>query len=231
MKTTLLLWSLLASVLSAGGLNFPEATKEIKAPADAVEIVADFPFTNRSDKTVEIKRYDAGCSCMAVGVEGGKLIYQPGESGVIRAKFDMSNYSGDVEKPIAIWLDGDPEKAPSVTLLVKAHIPEVVRIEPKTVKWDVGSPPVAQTIKLVVEGEDKVHVLSVSNSNENFVKELKTIEDGRSYELVITPKDTSITGLSVFRFETDCRIERHKFKQAFASIRRALPSEAAKPKS
>lgn len=230
MKTTLLLWSLLASMLSAGGLNFPESTKEIKAPADAVEIVADFPFTNSSDKAVEIKRYDAGCSCMAVGVEGGKLIYQPGESGVIRAKFDMSNYSGDVEKPIGIWLDGDPEKAPSVTLLVKAHIPEVVRIEPKTVKWDVGSPAAPQTMKITIEGEDKVHVLSVSNSNENFLKELKTIEDGRSYELVITPKDTSISGLSVFRFETDCKIERHKFKQAFASIRRALPSEASKPK-
>lgn len=230
MKTTFFLWSILASALSAAGLNFAEAVKNLQAPADATEIIADFPFTNDSGKAVEIKRYDAGCSCMAVGVEGGKLIYQPGEGGVIRAKFDMSNYSGDVEKPIGIWLDSDPDKAPSVQLMVKVHIPEVIKIETKTVKWDVGSPPTPQTIKLSVEGDEKVHIVSVTHSNDNFLQELKTIEDGRSYEIVVTPKDTNITGLGVFRIETDCKIERHKYKQAFASIRRALPSEAAKSK-
>jgi hypothetical protein len=227
MKSSLLAWLMLASLLSAAGLSFSENVKELKAPADATEIVADFPFTNSTDKPVEIKRYDAGCSCMAVGVEGGKLIYQPGEGGVIRAKFDMSNYSGDVEKPVGIWLDGDPDKAPSVQLLVKVHIPEVIKIEAKTVKWDVGAPATPQIIKLTVEGDDKVRILSVTHSNENFLQELKTIEDGRRYELIVTPKDTSISGLGVFRIETDCKIERHHFKQAFASIRRPLPSEAA----
>jgi hypothetical protein len=228
MKTTLFLWSILAAALSAAGLDFQESTKAINAPADATEIVADFPFTNKTGKAVEIKRYDAGCACMAVGVAGGKLVYQPGEAGVIRAKFDMSNYSGDVEKSIAIWLDADPESTPSVTLLVKAHIPEVIKIEPKTVKWDVGAPPSPQTIKISVEGEEKINIRSVSNSNENFTIELKTLKEGLSYELVIAPKDSSVSGLGVFRIDTDCKIERHKVKQAFASIRRALPSEAAK---
>ena len=230
MKASLLAWMALSSFLSAAGLTFQEPVKELKAAADATKIVADFPFSNKSAKAVEIKRYDAGCSCVAVGVESGKMVYQPGESGVIRATFDMSNYSGDVEKPVAIWLDNDPEKAPSVQLMVKVHIPEVLRIENKTVKWDVGAPPTPQTIKLVVEGEEKVHILSVTHSNENFLHELKTLEDGRSYEIVVTPKDTGVSGLGVFRIETDCRIERHKYKQAFASIRRALPSDSATAK-
>ncbi len=230
MKFSLLVWATLTSLISAAGLTFPEPVKELKAAADATEIIADFPFSNTSDKAVEIKRYDAGCTCVAVGVESGKLVYQPGESGVVRAKFDMSNYSGDVEKPVGIWLDNDPEKSPSIQLMVKVHIPEVLKIETKTVKWDVGAPPTPQIIKLIVEGDEKIRIVSVTHSNENFLQELKTVEDGRAYELVITPKDTKISGLGVFRIETDCKIERHKFKQAFASIRRALPSEVAPAK-
>lgn len=230
MKTILLSWLALSSLLSAAGLTFPEPVKELKAAADATEIVADFAFSNTSGKVVEIKRYDAGCSCVAVGVESGKLVYQPGESGLVRAKFDMSNYSGDVEKTVGIWLDNDPQNSPSVQLLIKVHIPEVLKIENKTVKWDVGAPPTPQTIRILVEGDEKIHIVSLASSNENFQKELKTVEDGRVYELVITPKDTAISGIGVFRIETDCKIERHKFKQAFASISRSRSSGAAPAK-
>lgn len=230
MKYTLLIWSALASMLSAAGLTFPEPVKELKAAADATEIIADFPFSNKTDKVVEIKRYDAGCSCVAVGVESGKLVYQPGESGVIRAKFDMSNYSGDVEKPVSIWLDNDSEKAPSLRLVVKVHIPEVLKIDSKTVKWDIGGLATPQTIHLTVEGEDPIKVVSVSSSNPNFQHELKVVAEGKSYDLVVKPLDTSAPGLAVFRIETDCKIERHKFKQAFSVIRKPQPGEtAAKP--
>ena len=230
MRMTLLLWTSLATILSAAGLTFPETVKEIRAPADATFITMDFPFTNKSDKAAEIKRYDAGCSCVSAGVESGKLIYQPGESGVIRTQFDMSEFSGDVEKPVYVFLDGDTDKVPSVVLMLKVHIPEVVKIATKTLKWDVGAPATPQTIQMTVEGDDKVNIVSVTGSNPNFLHELKVIEAGRSYELIITPKDTSVSGLGVFRIETDCKIERHKFKQTFASIRRPLPSEALPPK-
>ncbi|MEI7929426.1 MAG: DUF1573 domain-containing protein [Verrucomicrobiales bacterium] len=231
MRLTFLLWASLAPLLPAAGLTFPETVKEINAPADATFITMDFPFANKSDKSVVIKRYDAGCSCVSAGVESGKLIYQPGESGVIRTQFNMSEFSGDVEKPVYVFLEGDTDQVPSVVLTLKVHIPEVVKIATKTLKWEVGAPPTPQTIRMTVEGDDKVNIVAVTGSNSNFLHELKVLEAGRSYELIVTPKDTSVSGLGVFRIETDCKIERHKFKQTFASIRRPLPSEAppAKP--
>lgn len=229
MRFSLLLCSILTSVASAADLTFPETQKDIKAAADATEIIADFPFTNSTAKPVEIKRYNGDCSCVSAAVAGGKLIYQPGEAGVVRVKFDMSNLWGEVDKMAYVFLDNDKENAPSVSLIIHVHIPEVVKVETKTVKWDIGSPATPQTIRLSVEGDEKVHILAVTSSNENFLSELKTIEDGRIYEVMITPKSTEGPGLGVFRIETDCRIERHKYKQAFASISRPLPKPSTEP--
>jgi hypothetical protein len=229
MRISLFLWSVLASVAAAAGLTFPETQKDIKAAADATEVVVDFPFTNSTAKPVEIKRYNGDCSCVSAAVAGGKLIYQPGEEGVVRVKFDMSNLWGEINKMAYVFLDDDKENAPSVSLTIKVHIPEVVKVETKTVKWDIGAAATPQTIRLSVEGEEKVHILSVTSSNENFLSELKAIEDGRVYEVSITPKNTESPGLGIFRFETDCKIERHKYKQAFASISRPIPKPAPEP--
>jgi len=60
-------------IVQAAGLDFPEIRKEIHAPPDVNVVTSEFDFTNHSDKTVTIVKYDAACSCMAVSIKGGKL--------------------------------------------------------------------------------------------------------------------------------------------------------------
>ena len=209
----------IATLAHSAPLKFAETLREVHAPADVKTVTTDFTFTNRSDKPVTISRYESACSCMKVEISDAKLRYAAGESGTIRAEFDMGNFSGEVDKTIAIWLDGDPKDKPSITLTARVHIPVIVNIEPKTVKWSLNGKAKPQTIAIKMKDTKPVRITKVSSSSENFRHELKTISDGKSYELVVTPLDLSSPTLAIFRIETDCTLSKHKTQQAFAVIR------------
>lgn len=228
MKRLIVCLGMVLTSLSYGaGLDFTATFKEINAPSDAKKVSADFEFTNRSNEAVKIAKYDAACSCMAVGIKDGKLEFAPGESGLLRADFEMGNFSGMVDKTVALWLDDDPPEKPSVTLTVRVHIPVLVAIEPKTVKWDVGAAATPQIIRITMNHDEPIRVKAVTSSSQAFRFELKTIDDGKLYELVVTPEEVSTPGLAIMRIETDCVIERHRLQQAFAVVRKAL--NTAKP--
>jgi len=213
--------------IQAAALDFPVVFKEVHAPADAKTVTVDFEFANHSDKPVNVTKYDAACSCISVQIKDGKLRYAPGEAGLIRTEFDMGNFSGSVDKMVAVWLDDDAPDKPSLALTVRVQIPVLVALEPKTLKWDLNGKAEPKTIHIQVNYEKPIRVTSVRSSSEAFKFELKTVEDGRSYDLIVTPTDMQTPGLGVFRIETDCLIPKHRVQQAFATVRK--PSPAAAP--
>jgi len=225
------IWLVLMAMVQAAGLHFPETFKELHATASAKTVSVDFEFTNRSDKPVSIIKYDSSCSCMAVQVRDGKLRYAPGESGLVRTDFDMGNFSGSIDKVVALWLDKDAADKPSVQLKVRVIIPVLVAMEPRTLKWDLNGKADPRTIKITMHHVKPIRVLSVRSSSEAFTCELNTIKDGACYDLVVTPNDTKTPGLSIFRIETDCDIEKHRIQQAFATVRKPVQanSNAATP--
>ncbi|BCU79114.1 hypothetical protein llg_38290 [Luteolibacter sp. LG18] len=210
----------------AGGLSFNETSKVLQAEADAKTVNASFAFTNKGDKEVTIKRIESSCSCLASGPEGKKLSYAPGESGTIQAAFDVAAATGSVEKQIGIWLDGDPEDKPSVQLDLKVTIPEVITIEPKTLKWETGSEVKAQSIVFTVNWREPVRFTGVTTGSTAFTHELKTLVEGKKYELVIKPQATKEPALGVFHLATDCKLEKYQDVMAYAVVRRPLPGEA-----
>jgi hypothetical protein len=139
----------------------------------------------------------------------------------------MGNFSGEVDKVVALWLDKDPADKPSVSLTVRVHIPVLVVVEPKTLKWDLNGKGEAQTIRVNMNHTKPISVVKVVGSSEAFKQELKTVEQGKSYEIVVTPLDVKTPGLAVIRIETDCDIDKHRLQQAFAVVRKPSPSEAA----
>lgn len=220
MRLIVVMLCCLASLAQAG-LDFPETLKEVRADASADKVTADFPFTNQSDKAVTVSHYDSTCSCMSVQITGGKTRYEPGESGVIRTQFDMGNFSGTVDKVVVVWLDDAPEDEPSVTLTVRVHIPVLVAMTPKTLKWEMAGKGEPQTIEIRMNHSEPIKVKSVTGSSEAFGYQLETIEEGKSYDLVVTPKTLDAPALGIFRVETDCELEKHRIQQAFGVIRRA----------
>ena len=226
MKRLSLLFALgLLTVCGAAELSFDETLKEVHVPPDEKQVVTDFVFENKTDKPVTIARYDSTCSCMSVQVKGGKLIYQPGEKGVLRANFDMGNFSGTVDKAVQLWLKGDPASDPSVKLTVRVHIPVIVNVEPKTLRWEVGAEPEPIVVSIVTDYEKPIKVLSAECGSDAFDIEVKTVEDGKKYEMVVTPKTTETPSLGVIQITTDCPIPRHATQRAFALVRQPVPGE------
>ncbi|MFC7338921.1 DUF1573 domain-containing protein [Haloferula chungangensis] len=220
MKTLLPIFFGLVLPGLAGELTFETKLEEVEVPLDGRRVTADFKFENKSDEDVAIAKYNATCSCMTVQVKGGKLSYAPGESGVIRGVFDMGNFSGTVDKAVQIWLDGDPEDAPSVTLTTRIHIPVLVDVEPKTLRWDVGGEMTSQTITVTMMHDEPIKVTSVSCQNPNFKIKQKTVEEGKKYELEVTPTDTSSQSIGLISIETDCPIKRHATQRAYTIVRK-----------
>ena len=230
MKHLAALWVAMSIVTHAGALKFESLEKNLDAPADAKTVEATFDFENTSDRPVKITKSDPGCTCLHVQVAGGKLKYAPGESGTIKATFDVGNASGLVNKAVAVWLDNDPPDKPSLTLKVNVNIPVIVAIEPKTVKWAIGERPDPQTIEIRIAEGNQVNVLGVTSSSKDFKTELKAVENGRKYDLVITPTRVDSPGIGVFKIETDSPVAKHKIQQAFAVVRKPTAAEtAAKP--
>ncbi len=220
----LVLWLLLAPLPLWAGLTFEKTLKEVQAGYDQREVTCDFEFTNETDQPVSIARYESTCSCMSVKVKDGKLLYQPGEKGTIRAIFDMGNFAGDVDKAVRLWLKGDPAENPSVLLTTRVHIPVLVGIEPKTVRWEVDpdGEPETKVIEIRMNHEEPIHVLSVQAGNEKFDVELKTIKDGREYDLLVTPKSVAEPALAVIQIRTDAKSSRHATQRAFALVRQPV---------
>lgn len=210
----------LSGTLLAGELKFDGNRQEVHAPAAATSIKASFRFKNESDRTVAIRKHEAGCSCMSVKLEGDRMKYAPGESGVLEATFDMANFTGSIDKTILVWIDDDAEEKPSIRLDVRVHIQTLIALEPKTLKWNSGGKAERQKIDIRMQGDLPIHVLNVDTASQDFTTELKTIEVGKHYELWIAPVSTEKTSLAVIRMETDCEVARQKVQQVFAVVRK-----------
>ena len=221
MKIGIFIWLALAGFTLAGGLQFTETLKQVNASADAATVTTEFTFTNKGDKPASITKSDSGCSCLKVEISGGKLKYAPGESGVVRTTFEMGNFSGTVDKMVAVWIDDDPVDKPSTQLTVRVNIPILVALEPKTLKWDLGAKADPQIIHIEMAEGSSIHVTGVTSSSEAFACELKTVDDGKKYDLIVTPQTMDVPGMAVIRIETDCAISKHRTQQAFAVVRKA----------
>jgi hypothetical protein len=225
MKIGIFVWLALAVCTQAGGLEFTETLKEVNAAADAILVTTEFSFTNKGDKPAVITKSDPGCSCLKIEISGGKLKYAPGESGVVRMTFEMGNFSGTVDKMVVLWIDDDAADNPSTRLTVRVHIPVLVGVEPKTVKWDIGAKADPQIIRIQMAEGKPIHVTGVTSSSESFACELKTVEAGKKYDLLVTPTTIDAPGMSVIRIETDCAISKHRIQQAFAVMRKPPPPQ------
>jgi hypothetical protein len=227
MKRVLLF--LFAGVLASvgAGLEFSEPTKKLDAAPDQREIIADFDFSNTGQVPSTIKRYEAACSCTAVKVKGGKLHYEPGESGVIRVRLDLGNLVGRTEKAVQLWLDDDPPTRPSVVLRLDVTIPELVRIEPKTVRWELDDKPEPKVIRLTIDHDAPIRITGVSCGNQVFTTDLKTISEGKEYEVRITPASTAEQSLAVVQITTDSKVARYATQRVFAMVRRPIAGETA----
>ncbi len=220
MKLLPLIFLALSSILQAGDLKFEKDLYEAHAGLKDELVTCEFNFTNTSDKTVKIRLADAGCSCMAVELLNGKSTYAAGESGIMRLTYKIENAQGIVNKTVSIWLEGDPEEKPSSQVAFRIHIPTAIALEPKTLNWDLNSKPEAKSIRVKIDYDKPVRITKVSSSSENFTTEIVTVEDGKSYDIRVTPKSTDNPAISLIGIESDIDLQKYRAQQGFARVSR-----------
>lgn len=218
MKLIPLILFALSAILQAGGLKFENDLQEANVDLKQTTVTSEFKFTNTGSKPIKFDKVEPDCTCVTVEFLNGKATYAAGESGVMRATFKIDNSQGAVDKKILIWLAGDPEETPSSHVTFRIHIPIAIALQPKTLNWDVDSKPEPKWIRVNINYEKPVHVTAVKSSSENFTAEIVTVDDGKTYDIRITPKSTSTVGLCVIGIETDIEIEKYRSQQGFARV-------------
>ncbi|MFT7172863.1 MAG: hypothetical protein ACI9NQ_001079 [Paracoccaceae bacterium] len=213
------LFALLSACLPVSAeMVFKSLLVEIDAKAGENQVTGEFPFEIKGDSET-IVSYDALCTCLAGRVEplladrSPKLHWKAGEKGVIKARFDTSRFLGTVDKALELKLNGrDP-----VILTVRVNIPDLVQLEPNTLRWETGGEADEKVIKITVNHTKPIKIIShSSNKDEIYPYELKTIKEGWEYEIRVQPRNTIESGMGMISLRTDCEIP--KFKRAIVYV-------------
>jgi len=197
-------------------IEFDERLVEIHAEPGAEKVVARFTYRNTGTVRQRIHRIDSNCDCLSAEVD--RRVVRPGESGTLEAIFNVKGKSGGIGKSLEIFTKlgfSSPIK-----LDVHVFIPKVIVMEPQVVVWKQGDKPTPKTVQVKVQTEEPIRILNHSSSRRDVSAELREVEEGRLYELEISPRTTANPLLGVVRMETDCRIDGQHRQLAFFRIER-----------
>jgi hypothetical protein len=153
---------------------------------EAGKIVShDFAFTNIGDQVLIIKDVHPGCGCTTVTNWAEPV--PPGKSGKIPVLFNSSGMAGPIGKFLKV-LSNDPSE-PEVVLRFSATLWKPLDAIPGIAVFSFG--PDFQTnetrvIKLLSNIDEPVTLSEPVCTNRSFRAELKTVREGKEFELRVT---------------------------------------------
>ena len=215
-RTIILSGLLLCGGLASGKneLSFKETVVPVKVAPDQDSITASFPFTNTSGVPVTISKSMSPATAPPPGRKITKLTYAPGESGVISAVMKTGNFSGTVDKDMTVHANGSAYK-----LVIRAQIPDIIRMEPRKLEWTRGEAPAPKTIKITISKELPVNLTTVDLTGDAFDYEPVTVKKGREYKIIITPRSTAKPAFNTIWVRTDSTVPRYKRQMGFLTIK------------
>ena len=223
MKTlSFFLASLLMRSLAFADLQWEKKELEFSPAITDTSLKAEFRFTNTGRKPVVIASVKSSCGCTTAVPD--KTTYGPGEQGLITAVFTFGQRSGRQNKQVGVTFKGEPA---ATMLSIIAHLPELVKVSPRLVFWRTGDAPEAKTIEVTVEGKAPVRVKKVTSSDPSVKVALETVEEGRSYKVVVTPQQTAAPVSSLLSIETEVAPRVQQLFSAYAHVKMA---DASRPK-
>lgn len=199
--------------VAGAAFQFEQTLVEVTPDFGQERVTAVFRFKNEGTAGT-VRSIETSCGCLSA--ESDKRSYGPGEGGEVKAVFNVKGLSGSVERSIT-FVSSTKGEAP-VRLAVRVHVPAIVEIEPKMIQWAIGEAPAPKTFKITMQGPDPVRIKSASSSRRNVAASVRTIAEGRSYEIEVKPENTSEALLGMVRIETDSRFREHQKQMAFFRI-------------
>ncbi len=176
--------------LKAPPLNFspPEATFEGPvfdwgSVLQGEIVVHDFELKNTGGSVLKVERVKPACGCTTV--DHTKEI-PPGGVGKITLKIETKKFSGTVKKTAEVTTNASRA---SQRLTMTGKIDPAVKVEPKLPRMEVirDVTPEPLTVTLTRASKHPVVIKGVSSKNEVVKPELKVVEDGEVYQILVSP--------------------------------------------
>ena len=194
----------------SASLEFKQTTLTVTPKPFERKITASYVFTNNGNKVVSIHKVETGCGCTAAELDKRK--FGPGESGEIKVNYKTKGKS-DRQKITVLTSD---RKRHELTLNIKMK--PLLNIKPKTLFWKKGEQPETRVMKVSVGyKEEEVKVVGVESQSRDFAVELKEVEE--SWEIHVTPKDTSRKRIGKFEIKTDYPEEKPMSIKAYGRVK------------
>src|SRR6266446_1524453 len=128
-----------------GILQWKSTDAHLVAKPGELELFADFPFVNQTGNTITITSVESDCECTLPQLD--EKTYAPKASGIVKVKIRVGMNQGKEEKHIKVAITGASK--PDI-LTLRFEIPEVLRIEPRALSWDLGKEAEAKSIEIQV---------------------------------------------------------------------------------
>ncbi len=241
----ILTFLLLGVSLVQAELVFDKEHLELASKPDAESITATFAFKYTGARPINVQEVDANCGC--ISATSDKDRYVNGDSGKITFVFELGSKEG--KQANRVWItyteeviagqkvaakkdlgpsgeDPNTVVAPKTrSLSVDIDIPIIVNVEPKMTTWEVGSKPEPREVMVTMKHLTPIRITEVKSSREDVKVELKTVKEGESYIITLTPSSTERKRLGMLTIVTDSKETRHKKKLGFFSIASEAPKE------
>jgi hypothetical protein len=150
------------------------------------EIVkCDFIFTNTGDAVLEIAGVYPQCGCTAAGT--WTHLVEPGKTGIIPLQFNSARFSGTVAKTATVL----PKNQPAITLQIKGTIWKPITVNPQMAVLNVLADAATNQmtrVSIVSSLEEPITLSDPTSSNPAIVAEVRTVQPGKEFELLISPR-------------------------------------------
>jgi hypothetical protein len=153
--------------------------------ASAGELVKyQFVFTNAGDEVLAVSNVQPSCGCTTAG-EWSRQV-EPGKTGIIPIQFNSSAYNGPVTKTVTVT--SNDKTHPTFALQIKGTVWKAIEISPQNAILNVAAeaPSNATAVVKIISHMDQPITLSEPEcNNHSFAAELKTIQPGKEFELIV----------------------------------------------
>ena len=196
-----------------GDLVFRPIFQAYEADAGQKIVEVYFDVQNKADKPLEIEKLASTCECLSVTIDKNPI--PAGETAVITGVFDTEKLHGKSERKINVFTD---QQQRPVFLTTRIETREIYKIEKPMTNWKIGEAPKSKIVQFRVLRDEPIHVLSAESKRKEVTCEIITLEEGKAYDLKLTPESTENSLLGIVRIETDCEIENYARPLAYFAI-------------
>jgi hypothetical protein len=151
-----------------------------------------FVFTNTGDASLDIDVHPL-CGCTTAGDWSHKV--EPGKTGSIPIQVDSARFAGPIDKMVNV--NSNDKQQPLVVLHLKGTVWKPIDVNPSVAYFNVlpeVAPPGPFTVHIVNNTTNPMSVEPPVSQNPAFSAVLKTNEDGKNFDVLISVHPPENTG-------------------------------------